>query len=115
MGRTPVAAGTHRDPAGIGLRISDKFWNRPGRKGRIYLHHLRNTDCARDRRDVADEVVVEAVIERGVDCGAAADREEGVAVGRRAHDRFNSNVAAAAGTVLDDELLTETLRQPLAG
>jgi hypothetical protein len=41
------------------------------------------------------------------------DQEERVAVRRRIHDHFGGNIAAAARPVLDDELLTKPLRQPL--
>ena len=37
-----------------------------------------------------------------------------VAVGRRAHDRLDGDIAAGAGPVLDQKILTDMLRQPLA-
>ena len=40
-------------------------------------------------------------------------RRERVAVRRRAHDRLGGDIAAGARPVVDDELLTEPLRQPL--
>ena len=42
-----------------------------------------------------------------------ADLEQRVAVGRRAHDRFGADIAAAARPVVDDDGLAEPLRQPL--
>ena len=42
------------------------------------------------------------------------DQEQRVAVGGRAHDRLGADIAAGARPVLDDELLAEPLRQPLA-
>jgi Tripartite tricarboxylate transporter family receptor len=38
------------------------------------------------------------------------DQEKRIAVRRRTHDRFGGDVSARAWPVLDDELLTETLR-----
>ena len=68
---------------------------------------------ARDRRDVADEIEIELVVERRVDRVRRADQEERVAVRRRAHDRLGGDIAAGARPVLDDEWLAEPLRQPL--
>ena len=68
---------------------------------------------ARDRRDVADEIEIELVVERRVDRVRRSDQEERVAVRRRAHDRLGADIAAGARPVLDDELLAEPLRQPL--
>ena len=42
-----------------------------------------------------------------------SDKEECVAVRRRVHDRLGTDVAAGARPVVDDELLAESLRQPL--
>ena len=66
-----------------------------------------------DRRDVPDHIEVE-IEERRIDRMRCADLEQRVAVGRRAHDRFGADVAGAAGPVVDDDGLTEPLREPLA-
>ena len=70
-------------------------------------------DDARDRRDVADEIEIELVVERRVDRVRRADQEERVAIRGRTHDRLGGDIAAGARPVLDDELLAEPLRQPL--
>ena len=70
-------------------------------------------DDARDRRDVADEIEIELVVERRVDRVRRRGQEERVAVGRRVHDGLGADIAAGARPVLDDELLAEPLRQPL--
>src|SRR5262249_17898649 len=62
---------------------------------------------------VADEIVVELVIERRADRVRRVDHEKRMAVGRRPHDRFSANIAATSRPVINDELLTESLRQPL--
>ena len=69
---------------------------------------------ARDRRDVADEIEIELVVERRVDRVRRSDKEERVAVRRRPHDRLGADIGAGARPVLDDEWLAEPLRQPLA-
>src|SRR6516162_3342072 len=69
---------------------------------------------ARDRCDVASEVETEVVIECHVPCVICTDLEERIAVGGRLDRCFDGEVAASAGPVLNDELLAEALRQPLA-
>ena len=56
MGQRAVAAGAHRDLAGIGLGVGDELENGFGGNGRIDLHELRHAHDAADRRGVADEV-----------------------------------------------------------
>ena len=75
-------------------------------------HDQRHANDARDWGDVADEIEIEFVIERRVDCGRWCDQEERVAVWCRSYDSLGGDVAAGTGPVLDDELLAEPLRQP---
>ena len=72
-----------------------------------------HADDARDRRDVADEIEIEFLVERRVDCVRRADQEQCIAVRGRAHDRLGGDIAASTRPVLDDERLAEPLRQPL--
>src|SRR6516162_3197377 len=60
-----------------------------------------------------NEVVVEFFEQCCIDCCGSADHEERIAVCRRTHDRLYTDIATTAGTVLDEELLTEPLRQQL--
>src|SRR5262249_48887510 len=66
------------------------------------------------RRDVTDEIEVELVIERRVDRVGRMDQEERIAIRGRTHDRLRGDITAGARPVLDDELLAEPLREPLA-
>src|SRR6266436_312661 len=66
-----------------------------------------------DRRDVADEIEIEFVVERRVDRVRRACQEQRVAVRRRLHDRLGTDIAGGTRSVLDDEWLAEALRQPL--
>src|SRR5215510_11842745 len=68
---------------------------------------------ARHRRDIADKSVVELFVERGVDHIIRADGEQRVAIWRRTHDGLSSDIAAGTPPVLNDELLTELLGEPL--
>src|SRR5438132_7000461 len=74
---------------------------------------LRHAIDARDRRDILDKIVVELFVERGVDHIIRADGEQRVAIWWRTHDGLSSDIAAGARPVLNDELLTELLREPL--
>ena len=67
----------------------------------------------RDRRDVADKIVIQLVVERRVHRVLRSRQEERVAVGRGTHDGLGSDSAASPRPVVDDKWLAETLRQPL--
>src|SRR5215472_12413478 len=69
---------------------------------------------ARDWRDVTDEVEIELVVERRIDCVRRSGPQQRIAVGRRTNDRFGADIGAPARTVLNDEWLAQALRQPLA-
>jgi hypothetical protein len=76
----------------------------------MYRHDVCVAADSCDRRDVADEIEIELVVERRVDRVRCACQEQRVAVRRRLHDRLGTDIAGGARPVLDDELLTETLR-----
>ena len=79
----------------------------------MHRHDVRHVVHGRDRRDVADEIEIELVVERRVDRVESTDQEQRVAVGRGTRDRLGGDVAAGSRTVVDDERLTEPLREPL--
>src|SRR6516225_5189089 len=79
----------------------------------MYHDDIGRPHDACDRRDVADEIEIELVVERRIDCVESTDQEQRVAVGRGTHDRLGGDVAAGSRTVVDDERLTEPLRKPL--
>src|SRR5262245_65308575 len=113
MRSRPAAGRSHVDFARVGPGIRDEFGNCLGRYRWIDHHDLSLAANARDRRDVADEIEVELVVERRVACVRRADEEEGVAVRRRTYDRLSADIGAAARPALNDEWLAEPLRQPL--
>ena len=67
MGRRSVAGRRHVDLARIGLGIGDELGNGLGRNRWIDHHDIGHADDACDRRDVADEIEIELVVERRVD------------------------------------------------
>ena len=79
--RAAVAGRRHVDLAGIGFGIADEFRNRLGRNRRIDQNDLRHPDDACDRRDVADEVEIELLVERRVDGIRNGGEQQRVAVG----------------------------------
>src|SRR5262245_32066483 len=72
---------------------------------------LASNGC--DERDVADEIEIQLLVERRVDCGIRADQQQRIAIGGCAYDRLCTDVAASTRPVLNDEGLAESLRQPL--
>src|SRR6478736_10242273 len=113
MGRRPDPRRCHVDLAGIGLGVGDELWNRLSWNRWIYHHDIRCAHEACDRRDVADEVEIEFIVERRIDCVRCTDEKKRMAVGRRAHDRLGGDVGASPRSTFDDEWLTELLRQPV--
>jgi hypothetical protein len=79
----------------------------------IYLHNGWHAADARDRHDIADEIESLLFVERRVDRVHHRDLEKCVTVRGRSHDRFDADIAARAGSVVDNELLAEALGQPL--
>ncbi len=69
---------------------------------------------ARDRHGVADEIERQLPVERGADRVVGAAEHQRIAIRRRTDRGGGCDIAAGAGAVLHDELLAQTLRQPLA-
>jgi hypothetical protein len=114
MGPGPASRRRHVELVRIGLGVSDQFEARRGRNRRMHHHDEDVAADGCDRRDVAEENEREVVEEGRVDCAAQRDHDERIAIRRRSHDRLHGDIAAGAGSVVDDELLAEALRQPLA-
>src|SRR6516165_2613757 len=107
MGRESGAARRKIDHAWIGLGIGNELGDRLCRKRWIYQHDKGHADDARDRRDVADEVEIELVVERRVDRVRRRGQQQRIAVGWRTNDRFGTDIGAPARTVLNDEWLAK--------
>jgi hypothetical protein len=102
----------HVDPAGIGARVSDEVGERRGGHRRVHHDEEGVARNAGNRRDIVEEIELEIVVERRVDCIGEADEQQRVTVGGRTHDRLGGHIGPGARSVLDDELLTEPIRKP---
>src|SRR5439155_2495150 len=76
-------------------------------------HYVRHAHDASDRHDIADEIEIELLVERRVDCCCRLDQQERVSVRHRLHDRFGADISASSWPVFDDERLAKPLRQCL--
>src|SRR5215207_1143840 len=107
------ASRSHGELAWIGLGIGDELRN--GLNGKRWIDSqdevYANDTC--HRRNVAQEIEIELVVKRRVDCISIGDKEKRIAVWSRIHDRLSANVAAAAWTIVNNDGLTELFRQPL--
>jgi hypothetical protein len=96
MGPGSAATRGHVDLARISFGVGDELGNGLGRNQCIHDHDTGLAADARDRRDVAKEIVIELIVERRVDYVWCTDEEERVAVGGRAHDGFGGDIAGGA-------------------
>src|SRR5262245_47084006 len=114
MGRCSGSSRRIIDFARASLGIGDELGNRLSRDRWIYHHGKWCADNASDWRDIADEIVVELVVECCIDRVQTTDQEKRVAVCGRAHGGLGADIAAATRSVVDNKLLSEPLRQPLS-
>src|SRR5262245_6184037 len=106
------AARSQIDLARVRLGIGSELGNCFGRNGWIYHHHYGLAGDACNRRDVADAIKIELVVQRRVDRVESTAQEERVAVGGRAHYGLGADIAAATRAVFYEELLAEPPREP---
>ena len=87
---------------------------RPDRHLRMHREKQRRLRQERNRRDVL-RIVGQLGVELRIDRqDRAVGHHEGLAVGRRAHERVDRDAAVCAGAVLDHHVLTQPLLQPPA-
>jgi len=107
---TSYAGRCHIDLARMDFGVRDQLGNGFDVKRRVRHNDVGLAGDAGHRRDIADEVEGELVIERRIDGGVRTDHQERVAVRWRTHDRLGRDIGTGAGPVLDDEGLAEALR-----
>src|SRR5262249_55901256 len=79
----------------------------------MHHHEVGHDHNAGDRRDVADEIEIELVIECRVERVRRCGQEERIAIRCRTHDDLCGDITRGTRPVLDDEWLAEPPRQPL--
>jgi hypothetical protein len=99
--------------ARVGLGVGDELGRRPHRQRRRHHHDVGEPHHAGNRRAVAQEYERKILVERLPDRVVGRDEHDGVAVGGGIDHRIGRDHAAGADPVLDHELLTEMVRQPL--
>src|SRR5262245_50703159 len=99
--------------AGIGLGVGDEVGNGLGWDRWVHDYSVGRAYDASNRRDVANEIEFEMVVQGGVDRATRTDHEQRISVCGRAHDGLGSYVGTSTRPVLNDEWLAEALRQPL--
>src|SRR5262245_1255166 len=114
MRSTPASARRVIDLARISLGIRNELRNGLGGERRKRHKHPGPSVISGDRRNVVREIEFEVVVQRRIDSICESHREKCIAIWGRANDRFGGDVAASANTILDNELLTKPLRQPLS-
>src|SRR5262249_7157520 len=102
------------DFARASLGIGDELGNRLSRDRWIYRHDKWCAANASDWRDIADEIVVELVVECRIDRVETTDQEKRVAVCGRAPAARGADLAAAPRLMVDKNWRAEPLRQPLS-
>src|SRR5215831_3395231 len=96
----------------MGFDVGNEFGNSLGWNGWVHRYQKGPLDD-RNGCDVADEIESEVVIEGRVDRGSSIRTKERIAIGGRTDDGLGGDIAGGAAPVLDDEWLTEPLRERL--
>src|SRR5262249_9008018 len=91
----------------IGIGVGDELRDCLDRQRWIDRNKVRNADGAGNRRDVADEIELKIVEERRTDRVSCNDIEQRVAIWDCAYGGLGADIAACAGSILDDEWLSE--------
>jgi hypothetical protein len=113
MRRAADTGRRHQELARIGLGKGDQLRDRLHRSRRFDHHHAGAVHHPGDRRDVANDVEAQIVVEPGAEGIHRGDHEQRVAVRGSADHRFGREIAAGAGTIVDDERMAQPGRQPI--
>src|SRR5262249_24573429 len=105
----------HRDFSRVGLCVGDQLGNCLDRKVRINDDDGRTaTEDACHWRDVRGKVEVELLVERRVCCVCQCQLKQCVAIGCGLCNGLRRQIASSSSSILDNDLLSEPLREPLA-
>src|SRR5262249_52542423 len=96
-----TAAGRrHVDLTWIGLSVGNELGNRLDWHRGVHLDGKGLASNARDRRDVADEIEIELVVECAVDRVHESGHKERISVRGRVHDHLGADIAGSSWSVL---------------
>jgi hypothetical protein len=87
--------------------------NRLDRNRPAHLQDIGSARDTRDRRNVADDIEIELVVERGIDRGRRPEENERIAVRSRMYCRLGTDVGGGTRPVVEDDGPAQPLRQPL--
>src|SRR5262245_10240048 len=113
-GEERAAAGPGRgviEVAGTGPGEAQQFAHRPYGQGRMDGEHERRLREHRYGREIGDDVVVELAVDRMVDGVVGVGEKNRVAIRGRPCGQLASDIAAGAGAILYDDMLTYALRE----
>src|SRR5262249_19742246 len=99
------AARRHVDFAGMDFGIGDELGDRLDRHRGIYLYGEGVTRNACNRRDVADEIEIELVVEPCVTRIWKTSQQKRIAVRGCIHDRLDGDIGASTRPVIDHEFM----------
>jgi hypothetical protein len=97
----------------IGLGVSDQLGDGFHRQGRIYHQHVGLHRNQGDRCEILQRIVADGAVEADVHGHRRAGHRQRVAVGPGLGHGLEADVAAGAGTILDDDGLAEVFSQLL--
>src|SRR5687767_10349730 len=104
-----VARGCVVELPGLGFGQCDEFLYGPDRDATRYCEDVLRVRNLCNRREVLDRIVLELLMQTGIDRKAAAHHDETVTVRRRLCRNLGSNISTCAGSVVYDDLLPQAL------
>jgi hypothetical protein len=114
MRRRAVARGREMQLAGAAPRQRDQLFHVLHRQRRVGDEQEGRRRNQYHRREIAQRIVRELRIEARVDRETRKSGQHGVAVRRRLRNDLRSDVAACAGSIIDEDLLPEGDREVLS-
>ena len=110
--RRAVADRGEMQPARMCLGLCNDILHAVDRRAGVSRDQLRHADDQGHRGEIALDVIVE-LVEQRIDGVRGKREQEAVTVGRRFRGSLGAHRAAGAAAVLDDDRLSERLRQAI--
>jgi hypothetical protein len=113
MRRTADAQRSNGKLPGSGFGIGDELGHRCGPDRRMYNKNSSGAGDARNRHQIANEIEFEIFVEGCIPGVAAGGMQKGISVRCGSHDGLGRQIAGGAGSIINDELLSKPVGQPL--